>query len=58
MSQTVRGIAKGRWLEEFRCGCSNVTQLKGDRVGYCPTHGDNAIRIYKLVEPVEIGLSK
>lgn len=54
---TRKAQAKGRWLEEFGCGCSNVTQLKGDRLEYCPTHGADAVHVYKLVEPAEVGLT-
>lgn len=48
----------GVWLEEFKCGCSNVTATKKEALGYCPKHGEDKRHSYKLVEPIKIGLSE
>lgn len=47
----------GTWLEEYKCGCSNVTKFKNEALKYCPRHGADKIRIYKLHEAVKVGLS-
>lgn len=48
----------GIWLEEFKCGCSNVTATKREALGYCPIHGEDKRHSYKLVEPVKVGMPK
>ncbi len=49
----------GEWLEHYRCGCTNVTKLKKDLPGYCPTHGEDRLEpIIKLSGSVEVGLSR
>lgn len=47
----------GRWLEEYKCGCSNVTAIKREALGYCPRHGEDRRNLYKLTEPVKVGMS-
>lgn len=50
-----------QWLAEYRCGCSEVQDRKKDLVGYCGTHGDDAIRIIKIPvvgKPLEKGLAR
>ena len=48
-------IGQGRWLEEYRCGCSNVTTTKKDALGHCPMHGTDSRHVIKLTAPVEVG---
>jgi hypothetical protein len=31
------------YMEEYRCGCSNVG-YRGELPGYCPAHGENRRR--------------
>lgn len=57
MSDRDKTTELGRWMEEYPCGCSNVTKSKAERLGYCPIHGVDAIRIYRLLEAVKAGLS-
>ena len=48
----------GRWMEEYKCGCTNVLESKADAVGYCPKHGDCLRHLYKLREWLPVGLAK
>ena len=48
---------KGKWLEEYSCGCTYVAKLKKELIGYCGLHGNNRIHIYKLSEEENCGLS-
>lgn len=48
----------GAWMEEYKCGCSNVTALKNEALGYCPIHGEDKRHIYRLTEPVAVGYTK
>lgn len=48
----------GIWLEEYKCGCSFVTKTKSEALGYCPTHGEDRRHLYKLTEPVAVGLAR
>ena len=48
---------KGRYLEEYKCGCSQVEKLKRDLLGYCKYHGDDAIRVHVLPTTTECGHS-
>jgi len=36
---------KWLWLEEFKCGCTNVIKTKREALGYCPVHGQDRRRI-------------
>lgn len=47
---------KGKWLEEYGCGCTLVTKYKKELIGYCGIHGQDRINIYKLPEETECGL--
>jgi hypothetical protein len=33
------GQNKGRWLEEYVCGCSDTQNTRKELVGYCSKHG-------------------
>jgi hypothetical protein len=51
----------GKWMEEYKCGCSNVVRVKSELPGYCPIHGeDRKGIIYKLEEKdkIECGVIK
>ncbi len=50
--------SKGTWLEEYKCGCTNVTATKREALGYCPDHGEDRRRITKLLNPIEKGLAR
>ncbi len=39
---------KLRWMEEYRCGCSVEVDTKRDLVGYCGTHGDDRVNLYRI----------
>jgi hypothetical protein len=41
-------IMKYVWLEEYHCGCATEETRKRDLPGYCPKHGEDAIRVYKI----------
>lgn len=48
------------WLEEYKCGCSNVQRYKRELTGYCPQHGESRRyppSRYPLDEEDTIGLS-
>lgn len=52
-------MAKSCYIEEYGCGCTNLLDFKNEAVGYCPTHGEDALRIYKIAdEGDERGLAK
>ena len=38
------------WLEEFKCGCSNIVKVRKDAIGYCPIHGEDRRRITHVPE--------
>lgn len=48
---------KGKWLEEYPCGCSSVQPRKKDLLGYCSVHGDSCTHVYRLPQAVDIGLA-
>ena len=31
-----------QWMQEFKCGCTDVQDKKKELLGYCGTHGDDA----------------
>ena len=36
------------WFEEYSCGCcSPGEQVKRDLPGYCPTHGEDRVNVYR-----------
>ena len=45
---------KGKWLEEYECGCTFVAKKKKELIGYCSYHGENRINLYKLEKSKEI----
>jgi hypothetical protein len=47
----------GRWLAEYRCGCTNVQQKKGELLEYCGKHGENRRLVVKLPQETECGLA-
>jgi hypothetical protein len=46
---------KGRWLAEYRCGCTSVEKLKRDLLDYCALHGDSLRHIHRLPTETETG---
>jgi hypothetical protein len=50
-------VEKGKWLAEYKCGCTDVAVRKSDLLEYCEKHGENRLRIYKLVRKTETGLA-
>lgn len=46
------------WLEEYRCGCTNVVERKADLPGYCPKHGENRANApMQMPKDTELGLA-
>lgn len=43
------------WLAEFKCGCTEVTDYKRDLLDYCGIHGEDRLRIFKILR---LGLKK
>ena len=41
------------WWEEYHCGCVKEYPFKKEALGYCPTHGEDVINLYKV--PLECG---
>ena len=47
------------WTEEYRCGCvSEPVRVKKDLCGYCPTHGENRINIYRQSQDAMIHVER
>ena len=47
----------GRWLAEYRCGCTLVRPLRRELLEYCGKHGENRRLVVKLLSETECGLA-
>lgn len=49
------------WLQEFKCGCSQMERSRQDLTGYCNKHGDDVRRTTKLpgagINEAELGFT-
>lgn len=49
---------KWLWLEEYSCGCSNVTATKAQASGSCQVHGTDRRRLIEVPGTMKKGFSR
>ncbi len=41
-------LARKLWMEEFKCGCTNVVRFRSECFDYCPTHGQDRRHLHRI----------